>query len=99
MEHACFSRPLRHCYVLMAARAWGLAPARHHCSAIYIVLFFHGYAVEGIVEGTDGWTLALWAWALGANVSRCRLYSWESLLGRVGIWALRLLIDRSFCLG
>ena len=24
--------------------------------------FFHGYAVEGIVEGTDGWTLALWAW-------------------------------------
>lgn len=22
--------------------------------------FFHGYAVEGIVEGTDGWTLALW---------------------------------------
>jgi hypothetical protein len=24
--------------------------------------FFHGYAVEGIVEGTDGWTLPLWAW-------------------------------------
>ncbi len=24
--------------------------------------FFHGYTVEGIVEGTDGWTLALWAW-------------------------------------
>lgn len=22
--------------------------------------FFQGYAVEGIVEGTDGWTLALW---------------------------------------
>ena len=22
--------------------------------------FFHGYAVEGILEGTDGWTLALW---------------------------------------
>ncbi len=24
--------------------------------------FFHGYAVEGIVEGTDGWPLPLWAW-------------------------------------
>lgn len=24
--------------------------------------FFQGYAVEGIVEGTDGWTLVLWAW-------------------------------------
>ncbi|MES2638287.1 MAG: hypothetical protein V4850_02365 [Myxococcota bacterium] len=24
--------------------------------------YFHGYAVEGIVEGTDGWTLPLWAW-------------------------------------
>ncbi len=23
---------------------------------------FHGYAVEGIVEGTDAWTLALWGW-------------------------------------
>ena len=25
---------------------------------------FHGYAVEGIIEGTDGWPLALWAGAL-----------------------------------
>ena len=29
--------------------------------------FFHGYAVEGIVEGTDGWTLALWAWMVVRN--------------------------------
>lgn len=50
-----------------AARAWGLgrrgalaAAAVYGCSP-----FFHGYAVEGIVEGTDGWTLALWAWAVG----------------------------------
>ena len=27
--------------------------------------FFQGYAVEGIVEGTDGWALALWLWAVG----------------------------------
>ncbi len=26
--------------------------------------YFHGYAVEGIVEGTDGWTLPLWAWTV-----------------------------------
>lgn len=38
---------------LVAAAAWGCAP------------FFQGYAVEGIVEGTDGWTLALWLWAVG----------------------------------
>jgi len=38
---------------LTVAAAWGCAP------------LFHGYAVEGIVEGTDGWTLALWAWAAG----------------------------------
>lgn len=30
---------------------------------------FHGYAVEGIVEGTDAWTLALW----GLMVARRRL--------------------------
>jgi hypothetical protein len=24
--------------------------------------FFHGYAVEGIIEGVDGWTLVLWVW-------------------------------------
>ena len=29
--------------------------------------FFHGYAVEGIVEGTDGWTLPLWVWAVAAR--------------------------------
>lgn len=26
--------------------------------------YFHGFAVEGIVEGTDGWALALWVWAV-----------------------------------
>ena len=51
----------------MAARAWGLGPrGAITAAAIYgCAPFFHGYAVEGIVEGTDGWTLALWAWALG----------------------------------
>jgi hypothetical protein len=52
-----------------AGLAWGLkqrgslvAAAVYGCSP-----FFHGYAVEGIAEGTDGWTLALWLWALGAK--------------------------------
>jgi len=52
-----------------AARAWGagragalVAAAVYGCSP-----FFHGYAVEGIAEGTDGWTLALWAWAVGRD--------------------------------
>ena len=35
---------------LAAATVYGASP------------FFHGYAVEGIVEGTDGWTMALWVW-------------------------------------
>lgn len=50
-----------------AARAWGATPGGALVgAAIYgCAPFFHGYAVEGIVEGTDGWTLALWAWALG----------------------------------
>lgn len=49
-----------------AARAWGLAgPGALLAAAVYgCAPFFHGYAVEGIVEGTDGWTLALWVWAL-----------------------------------
>lgn len=50
-----------------AARAWGLGRAGAlAAAAIYgCAPFFQGYAVEGIVEGTDGWTLALWAWAIG----------------------------------
>lgn len=46
--------------------------------------FFHGYAAEGIVEGTDGWTLALWAWMLATKrpwvatgaFALCVLSSW-----------------------
>lgn len=29
--------------------------------------FFQGYAVEGIVEGTDGWALPLWVWAVASG--------------------------------
>ena len=35
---------------LVLAAVYGCAP------------FFHGYAVEGILEGTNGWPLALWVW-------------------------------------
>ena len=69
-----------------AARAWGLretgaltVAAGFGCAA-----FFHGYAVEGIIEGTDGWTLALWAWAAGRkkrawmalSLGLCIISSW-----------------------
>ena len=37
---------------LAAAGVYGASP------------YFHGYAVEGIVEGTDGWALPLWAWTV-----------------------------------
>ena len=50
-----------------AARAWGLSPSGAlTAAAVYgAAPFFQGYAVEGIVEGTDGWALALWLWAVG----------------------------------
>lgn len=50
-----------------AARAWGLSThgALVVAAAVGCSPLFQGYAVEGITEGTDGWTLALWAWAVG----------------------------------
>ena len=53
----------------LAGRTWGLkGPGALAVAAIYGASpFFHGYAVEGIVEGTDGWTLALWAAAVGTR--------------------------------
>jgi hypothetical protein len=52
-----------------AARAWGLAgTGALVAAAVYGASpFFQGYSVEGIVEGTDGWALALW---LGAVANR-----------------------------
>ncbi len=50
-----------------AARAWKLEPTGALvAAAVYgAAPFFHGYSVEGIVEGQDGWTLALWLIAVG----------------------------------
>lgn len=47
-----------------AGRALGLeGPGALVLAAVYgCAPFFHGYAVEGIVEGTDGWVLPLWIW-------------------------------------
>ena len=52
-----------------AARAWGLNPrgalvaaAVYGCSP-----FFHGYAVEGIAEGTISWALPLWLGFVAQN--------------------------------
>jgi len=71
-----------------AARAWGVgqkgalaAAAVYGCSP-----FFHGYAVEGIAEGSDGWTLALWAWAIGAR--RFRLAAVPFALTILSSWYL-----------
>lgn len=52
-----------------ALRAIGLERAGASAGALLYGAspFFHGYAVEGIVEGTDGWTLALWAWAVARD--------------------------------
>ena len=69
-----------------AARAWGYKET----SALGFALFFgaapyfHGYAVEGIIEGVDAWPLALWLWsaALGKrtfmalSLALCVLCSW-----------------------
>jgi hypothetical protein len=85
-----------------AARAWGWQARGALCAAaIYgCAPFFHGYAVEGIVEGTDGWTLALWLWALGARrhtlaapaFALVLLSSWY--LGMVGCLLLSLAVLR-----
>ncbi len=65
--------------------------------------FFHGYSVEGIVEGTDGWTLALLGWALAAGhparaTLALGLTIWSSwYLGMVGVSLVvlsALLVDR-----
>ncbi len=87
-----------------AARAWGLGTAgslvvagAFGCSAV-----FQGYAVEGITEGTDGWALAVWAWAVGrrkpglaaVGLALCVLSSWY--LGAVAclLAVLATLYDR-----
>lgn len=62
--------------------------------------YFHGYAVEGIIEGTDGWTLPLWVAcvarerraASAAALWLCILSSWY--LGMVAVagaafWSVR----------
>lgn len=72
----------------LAARAWGRGPAG--CLAVAAVFgcapFFHGYAVEGIIEGTDGWPLALWAWAVGRQ--RWGLSALAVALSIVASWYL-----------
>ena len=71
-----------------AARAWGLGSSGSlAAAALYGASpFFHGYAVEGIAEGTDGWTLALWLWALGAK--RFRLAALPFALTILSSWYL-----------
>lgn len=67
-----------------ASRAWGASgPGALAAAAVYGASpFFHGYAVEGIVEGTDGWTLALWALAVGR-----RRWGWSILAFAATVWS------------
>ena len=53
----------------IAAKAWGLSSRGSLVAAVLFGCspFFHGYAVEGIVEGVDGWPLALWLWAVATK--------------------------------
>ncbi|MBM4392073.1 MAG: hypothetical protein FJ090_13205 [Deltaproteobacteria bacterium] len=64
--------------------------------------FFHGYTVEGIVEGIDGWALPLWAWMLsrqhtiraGLALFLCIFSSWYLGMVACGLAALWGLTDR-----
>lgn len=60
---------IRSAGALCGATIYGAAP------------FFHGYAVEGIVEGTDGWALPLWAWMIARRraIPACAA-SWLTIL-------------------
>jgi hypothetical protein len=81
-----------------AARAWGFGPRGGlAAAAVYgCAPFFHGYAVEGIAEGTDGWTLALWLWALGAG--RFRLAAVPFALTIMSSWYLGMVACLLLCL-
>ncbi len=64
--------------------------------------FFHGYTVEGIVEGTDGWALPLWAWMLsrqhtlraGLALFLCIVSSWYLGMVACGLAVVWGLADR-----
>lgn len=87
-----------------AARAFGLRPAGALVAAAAFGCspFFHGYAVEGIVEGLDGWTLALFLWATRARrdvlavfaFGLCLLSSWY--LGAVACLLAAMLGPRAW---
>lgn len=90
-----------------AARAWGLRPAGALIAAAAFGCspFFQGYAVEGIVEGLDGWTLALFLWATRAKrdalavlaFGLCLLSSWY--LGAVVCLMAAMLGPRAWAQG
>ena len=80
-----------------AARAWGLGQRGALAACLYgCSPFFHGYAVEGIAEGSDGWTLALWVWAIG--LGRFRLAAIPFALTVLSSWYLGMVALLLMCL-
>ena len=75
-----------------AARAWGLGgPGALTATAMFgCAPFFHGFAVEGIVEGTDGWALALLAWSLAPSPNPI---GWRRQVTVAGLLALTILAN------
>ncbi len=79
-------------------RALRLAPVPAIAGALFYGAspFFHGYTVEGIVEGTDGWALPLWAWMVARGHSArallacflCIFSSWYLGMVACGLAAL-----------
>ena len=69
-----------------ALRAWKFSPLASFSFAVCYSMapFFHGYAVEGIIEGIDAWPLPLWLWTCAGSsklkqslsFALCILMSW-----------------------
>lgn len=88
-----------------AATAWGLGQRGALAAALVYGAspFFQGYAAEGIVEGTDGWALALWAWmvlarkpaAAALSLTLCIASSWYLGMVACALAAVGALVDRT----
>ncbi|MEC7986897.1 MAG: hypothetical protein VX278_17135, partial [Myxococcota bacterium] len=63
------SRFLGPFFAFFSARAWGYKETASLGFALFFgaAPYFHGYAVEGIIEGVDAWPIALWLWSVASG--------------------------------